>query len=145
MTENNKKSLRKLYDKYNLTTDDVFTSPQKWVIVTRSGIDKIQAAAGIFINYDMVVADVINKTYVVKAIGSMGDQTIETYGESSPDNTKNKYPVAMAEKRSMSRVVLKLTGFYEAGAFGVDEAEDFGSVKKEDRRPLGDLIKETLS
>ena len=31
----------------------------------------------------------------------------------------------MAEKRAMSRAVLKLTGFYELGVFGEDEAEDF--------------------
>ena len=35
------------------------------------------------------------------------------------------YPVAMAEKRAMSRAVLKLTGFYELGHFGEDEADDF--------------------
>lgn len=28
-----------------------------------------------------------------------------------------KFPVAMAEKRAMSRVVLKIAGFYEQGAF----------------------------
>ena len=31
----------------------------------------------------------------------------------------------MAEKRAMSRAVLKLTGFYQLGAFGEDESEDF--------------------
>jgi hypothetical protein len=31
----------------------------------------------------------------------------------------------MAEKRAMSRAVLKLTGFYELGVFGEDESEDF--------------------
>jgi hypothetical protein len=31
----------------------------------------------------------------------------------------------MAEKRAMSRAVLKLTGFYELGIFGEDESESF--------------------
>ena len=31
----------------------------------------------------------------------------------------------MAEKRAMSRAVLKLTGFYELGVFGEDESESF--------------------
>ena len=31
----------------------------------------------------------------------------------------------MAEKRAMSRAVLKLTGFYELGVFGIDESEEF--------------------
>lgn len=144
MTEGSKKQLRTLYDKYKLTADDVFTNPtQGWVIVTRSGIDKIQAAADIKISYELVVVDVPGKTYVIKAKGNLGDQSIETYGEVSPANTSNKYPIAIAEKRAMSRVVLKLAGFYAAGAFGQDEADDF-NVKKSERGSIKDLIKETL-
>ena len=43
----------------------------------------------------------------------------------TPKNNKNAYPVAMAEKRAMSRIVLKLAGFYENGFFGEDESDDF--------------------
>jgi hypothetical protein len=39
--------------------------------------------------------------------------------------TTNAYPVAMAEKRAMSRAVLKLTGFYSLQVFGEDEADEF--------------------
>ena len=31
----------------------------------------------------------------------------------------------MAEKRSLSRIVLKLSGMYELGVFGEDESDDF--------------------
>jgi hypothetical protein len=31
----------------------------------------------------------------------------------------------MAEKRAMSRAILKLTGFYELGVFSEDESESF--------------------
>jgi len=55
----------------------------------------------------------------------MGDKIIETYGEATPKNNKNSYTVAMAEKRAMSRIVLKLSGFYENGFFGEDESDDF--------------------
>ena len=55
----------------------------------------------------------------------MDGDIIETFGESIPENTVNKYPVAMAEKRAMSRAVLKLTGFYAVGAMGQDESDDF--------------------
>jgi hypothetical protein len=37
----------------------------------------------------------------------------------------------MAEKRAMSRAVLKLTGFYELGVFGEDESESFKKQKTE--------------
>ena len=42
----------------------------------------------------------------------------------SGDIIPNEF-MEMAEKRAMSRAVLKLTGFYELGVFGEDEAEDF--------------------
>ena len=64
----------------------------------------------------------------------MGDKVIQTFGESSPQNTTNAYPVAMAEKRAMSRAVLKLTGFYELGGFGEYESDDF---KKHNKWKLG--------
>ena len=56
----------------------------------------------------------------------MGDKVIETFGECSPNNNQNSYGVAMAEKRAMSRICLKLCGFYEQGnVFGEDEADVF--------------------
>jgi len=36
----------------------------------------------------------------------------------------------MAEKRAMSRVVLKLSGFYALGVFGEDESDDFKPADK---------------
>ena len=50
-----------------------------------------------------------------------------SFGEASDNNLMGggkKFPVAMAEKRAMSRVVLKIAGFYEQGAFGQDEMVD---------------------
>ena len=40
-------------------------------------------------------------------------------------NCNTFYVMEMAEKRAMSRAVLKLTGFYELGVFGEDESESF--------------------
>lgn len=126
---NNAERLNALYTKYGLTGEDVFVAPgQGWKIITRSGIDKVQAKAEIDISYDMVVVDVPNQTYVIKATGTMGERRIETFGETAPENTRQKYRIAMAEKRAMSRVVLKLTGFYELGVMGEDEADDFNKA-----------------
>ena len=50
---------------------------------------------------------------------------MESYGEASSKNTKQAYPVAMAEKRALSRVILKITGFYKYGVMGQDESDDF--------------------
>ena len=132
----NKDMLVKLYKNYNLTPEDIFKSPVGFTIITRSGIDKIQAVAKIDIAYSLEKVSDDNKYVVIKAIGiinskidSDGDiskesKRIETYGESSPQNTRNQYPIAMAEKRAMSRCVLKLTGFYELGVYGEDEVNE---------------------
>jgi hypothetical protein len=120
----NRELLKSLYNKYNLTPKDIFKSPIGFTIINRSGIDKIQAVAQIEINYSLEKISNDNKFVVIKAIGHTKDKFIETYGESSPQNTKNQYPVAMAEKRAMSRCVLKLTGFYELGVYGEDEVNE---------------------
>lgn len=144
MTESNKKQLRELYKQYDLNKDDIFTNPtQGWTIITRSGIDKVQAIANIDIKYQLVLADAEFKTYVVKATATHGDTTIETFGESSPENTKQKYRVAMSEKRAMSRAVLKLTGFYQIGVYGEEEADQF-NVPKSERKSVKELIEDTL-
>lgn len=119
-----KERLSELYKKFGLDTEDVFKSPQGWIIITRSGIDKIQANAGINITYD-VIEYTVAESAAIKATGKYNDLTIETYGEANPKNTRQSYVLAMAEKRAMSRIVLKLTGFYALGVFGEDESDDF--------------------
>ena len=116
--------LNELYVKNGLTQDDVFKH-KFYTIISRAGIDKIQANNNIVIDYNLDKVSDDNKFVIIKATAKCGDKVIQTYGESSPTNTNNAYPVAMAEKRAMSRAVLKLTGFYELGHFGEDEADDF--------------------
>ena len=124
----NREKLTELYKKYDLTKDDVFKH-QHYVIITRSGIDKIQATAQINVTYDVINCE---RDYcVVKAKGSHESVSIETFGSAlkgkdyKDGNTNSWYVMEMAEKRAMSRAVLKLTGFYELGVFGEDESEDF--------------------
>ena len=92
-------------------------------IITRTGIEKIQYHNNITVTFDV---ESINPEFVVvKATAKKGDVSVESYGEASPQNTQQKYPVAMAEKRALSRVILKITGFYKYGVFGEDESDDF--------------------
>ena len=125
--------LNELYSKYGLSPEDTFKSPQGWTIITRQGIDAIQAAAGIDIKYETVVCE--RDFVVIKAKGSLladKEVFVETYGEAdrgTKGNCRQNYPVAMAEKRAMSRTVLKLSGFYALGAYGEDEG-DFKKAEK---------------
>tara|TARA_R100001440_G_scaffold1340_1_gene4461 strand:- start:10678 stop:11103 length:426 start_codon:yes stop_codon:yes gene_type:complete len=116
--------LNSLYKKYGLVTEDTFKSPQGWTIIRRSGIDKIQALADIDIEYDLQEYNP-GKSAAVKATASWNNRNIQTYGETNEQNCRQSYVLAMAEKRAMSRIVLKLTGFYALGVFGQDESEDF--------------------
>jgi len=123
--ETKQEVLRRLFVHNNLTKEDVFKH-KFYTIITRSGIDKIQAANNIEINFDLIYNSDDTKCVIIKATAKMGDRVIETYGEAAPMNNQNSYPVAMAEKRAMSRSCLKLAGFYEqGGVFGEDEADDF--------------------
>jgi hypothetical protein len=129
----NKEKLTELYKEYNLTKDDVFKH-QHYLIITRSGIDKIQAVAKIQIQYQVVQC--MPNFAVFKAIAHKGAAMIETFGsafkgENYKDGSTNSWYVAeMAEKRAMSRAVLKLTGFYQQGVFGEDESESFKNNNK---------------
>jgi hypothetical protein len=120
----NRERLNALYKKYELTPDDYY-SHKHYTIITRNGIDKIQSKCGIDIKYELIYHSEDCRIVIMKAFGSLGDKSLETYGEVNPKNNMNQYPIAMAEKRAMSRIVLKLSSFYELGAFGEDEAEDF--------------------
>ena len=127
----NREKLIELYKHYELTSDDIFKHQhQHFTIITRSGIDKIQAKEKIFIDYEVIKCE--TNFAVVKANASKEGTKIQTFGSAlkgaagfKDGNTNSHYVIEIAEKRSMSRAVLKLTGFYELGVFGEDESEDF--------------------
>lgn len=133
----NRKKIGELYKKYGLEESDVYKH-KHYLIITRAGIDKIQAKEKINITYDAIQVQM--DFCVVKAKASKEGVNIETFGSAKyggkkldPDSKKwvdygtttTWYVMEMAEKRAMSRAVLKLTGFYELGVFGEDESEDF--------------------
>ena len=99
--ETKKETLRRLFLENNLVKEDVFKHAH-YTIITRQGIDKIQAAQSIDIKYELSNLSEDHSHCLIKAFGKKGDKYIETYGEASPKNNKNAYPVAMAEKRAMS-------------------------------------------
>ena len=120
--------LKELYLKYGLSKDDVFKH-QHYIIITRSGVDKIQAAEKIDISYEVVECQ--TNFCVVKATASVGETKIQTFGSALKGSTHRDgncntwYVMEMAEKRAMSRACLKWTGFYTIGVFGEDESEEF--------------------
>ena len=124
MKETKQEILNRLFIENNLTDEDYFKH-KFYTIITRSGIDKIQASNDIRISYKLIYNSPDTKCVIIKATATMGDKVIETFGEAAPMNNQNSYPIAMAEKRAMSRACLKLTGFYENNVFGEEEADAF--------------------
>ena len=123
-----REKLLDLYKKYELEKSDVYKH-QHYVIITRQGIEKIAAKENIAISYEVVKCE--PSFAVVKAYAKKEEVQIETFGSAlkganyKDGNCNSWYVMEMAEKRALSRSVLKLTGFYELGVFGEDESDDF--------------------
>tara|TARA_R110000824_G_scaffold397267_2_gene599833 strand:+ start:5138 stop:5716 length:579 start_codon:yes stop_codon:yes gene_type:complete len=130
--ETKKETLRRLFKANNLVEEDVYKDKRGFVIITRTGIDKIVSKQNIQVIYEPVIMQ--TDWVVIKAVASVkiGNRDTDvknmmSFGEASDNNLMGggkKFPVAMAEKRAMSRVVLKIAGFYEQGVFGQDEIVD---------------------
>ena len=120
--------LKEMYVKYDLTKADVFKH-QHYIILTRSGVEKISAKEHIDITYEVINSE--PNFAVVKATAVKGDKVIETFGSAlkgagfKDGSTNTWYVMEMAEKRALSRATLKMTGLYEQGVFGQDESESF--------------------
>ena len=134
---NKRDILNRLFVENNLTEEDVFKH-QHYTIITRAGIDKIQANIDIKIEYNVIKCEPHFAVVKANAVTSVKNKEginvlkeIETFGSAlkgntfKDGNTNSWYVMEMAEKRAMSRAVLKLAGFYELGVFGEDESESF--------------------
>ena len=118
--------MNRLFKENSLLEEDVFKH-QHFTIITRAGIQKIQANNNISITYEVIEC---SKNYcVVKAIATSKDQTIETFGSAlkgdnyKEGNTNSWYVMEIAEKRALSRSILTICGLF--GIFGEDESESF--------------------
>ena len=117
----NTERLRQLAKNYGLTGQDFHKDSRGFIIITRTGIDKIQTKDNIKVTY---ITEKLELDFVViKAIASSEHGRIESYGEASPKNCKNSYFVAMAQKRSKARAILELSNFYELKVYSEDEIE----------------------
>ena len=129
--ETRKDALARLFTTNGLVKEDVYKDKRGFVIITRTGIDKIISNRGIQLQYEPIVMErdwvVLRCTAQMVKNKDIGQTVVESFGEASKENTMGlagKFPVAMAEKRGKSRAVLMLTGFYEQGIYGQDEMTD---------------------
>lgn len=137
-----KNVLRELAERYQLTGKDFFKHPsQGFIIITRTGVEKIMAHDKITVTYEVVPELTENQeNCCIKATAEKIDAngevyTVESFGTANHYNCSVKtsrngktlphYPVETAEKRAKARAVLQITGFYSEGVFSEDESDDF--------------------
>jgi len=123
LNDTEKETMRSLFTDNGLTKDDIFIHKQ-FTIIKRTGIEKIQATQQISVEFEIIKCDpdfVVMKAYACKTHADGTEHRIETFGSATPRNCVSKHLVEMAEKRSLSRAILKVTNLYEHGVFGEDE------------------------
>lgn len=117
--------LKALSDKYDMRPDHFHKDPRGFVIMTRRGVEHVQAKIKAVVAFSTVPewSDPNEGRYCIKAYAKCEIGQVETFGEVSKSNNRNAYPIAMAEKRALSRAILKLAGFYQLEVYGEDEVE----------------------
>lgn len=94
-------------------------------VILHKALEKIAAKKGITFDAPVhLVTDPANKQVAIQVTGRLDDMEAWSIGEVAPNNCKNAYPFAMAEKRAKDRVILKLAGLH-GYVYSEDEAEDF--------------------
>jgi hypothetical protein len=94
-------------------------------VILHKALEKIAAKKGITFDAPVhLVTDPANTQVAIQVTGRLGDMEAWSIGEVAPNNCKNAYPFAMAEKRAKDRVILKLAGLH-GYVYSEDEADDF--------------------
>lgn len=112
-------------------------------VVLHKALEKIAAHKGIKFDAPAMIANDPEKKIAAMCVtGHLGDRAEWAIGEASPNNNKNAYPYAMAEKRAKDRVILKLLNM--AGDYYSDaEADDFkreNAAQEQTQEPQPDWV-----
>lgn len=120
------KEISEFMEKYGVTADEVWPVPGgKDFAVKHRALERVAAEQRIkFDPPTMIEINLEKKVAGMVVYGSLGERTEWATGEAAPQNNKNQYPLAMAEKRAKDRVILKLLQVHGA-LYSEDEADDF--------------------
>ncbi len=124
--------LKDLYLKYGLEKTDMFPHAH-YTIIKREGIEKIEAKSKVKVEYKIIAC---TETYcAMECITTLEGKPPITMFASAMNSPKigkscnNFYLLEMAQKRALSRSLLKNCGFYTLGHYSECEAEDFSNSK----------------
>jgi hypothetical protein len=116
--------------KYKIDSDEIWEVHGSTWVVKHKALERVAVEQGIvWLRPSVQVCDLTAKIAVICAFGKLGDREEWSFGEASPANNKNSYPVAMAEKRARDRVILKLLVTHGA-LYSESEADEFAEPPK---------------
>ena len=122
------------------------------LIVKHKALEKISARLGMWFDLPTIIESNTEKNIVSICVKGYIDDGKDknsawSIGEVSPKNTTNKYPYAMAEKRAIDRVILKLLGVH-GDFYSQSEADEFDqqevkvAFKSKKQESITELAKE---
>jgi len=130
------KAVLDFMEKYKIDSDEIWEVHGSTWVVKHKALERVAVEVGVKWDRPSVqICDLTNKIAVICAFGNLGDHEEWSFGEASPANNKNSYPMAMAEKRARDRVILKLLVSHGA-LYSESEAEEFAEQRPEKRGEL---------
>lgn len=111
--------------KYGVLSDEIWEVHGSTWVVKHKALERVAVQVGIvWEKPELKVCDMEKGLIAILVSGKLGDHVEYSFGEASPKNNKNSYPIAMAEKRAKDRVILKLLAAH-GDLYSEDEADDF--------------------
>ena len=114
--------MNKIYKDNDLEKSDVYKDKRGFSIITRSGIEKIQAKNEIAVTFEVIKAELDNCIVKATSLIREGDEWIpkmETFGSATKGNCRQPFRIEIAEKRALARVIIKTMNYTET--LGEDE------------------------
>lgn len=132
--------LKRIFEKYGGDWNRDVWDCHGTLVAYHKALERIAAQARIKFKQPVII-EANNKAGVAILVTGILDDGSDiewreewSIGEASPDNTKNSYPWAMAEKRAKDRVVLKLLGLH-GHLYSEEEADDFKAARPKPYTP----------
>ncbi len=113
-----------LAEKYNLTKDAFWKVHNQWIL-THDACALIAEEEGIVFHEPQILVANENSNVAMYGKATLNDKDVWTTGEAAPENCKNAYFFAMAEKRWKDRATLMLIGVYHLGVYSDIEDRTF--------------------
>jgi hypothetical protein len=119
------KAIADFQAKYKVAEDELWEVHGSTWCVKHKALERIAAEVGIIWEKpELKVCDMAAGLTAILVGGKLGEHVEYSFGEASPKNNKNSYPLAMAEKRAKDRVILKLLAVH-GDLYSEEEADDF--------------------